>query len=142
MKRIVALILCLSLSLSCSGALALSELINPNVSQFCFYYMQYAMALSESVDDFSILEKLAFSAGKIGYFDHDARTGYTGQKVADGGASNQLGTCTLGVGAGLSNENLWYVTNLLSRSGLSDPAGECDLHDPGLRWPGRQPGRG
>lgn len=111
MKRIVALILCLTLSLSCSGALALSELINPNVSQFCFYYMQYAMALSESVDDFSILEKLAFSAGKIGYFDHDARTGYTGQKVADGGASNQLGTCTLGVGAGLSNENLWYVTN-------------------------------
>lgn len=114
MKRILALIVCLTLALSCSGALALEELINPNAEVLCSTYFMYTMALAESVENYGILENLTFSAGKIGYFPSDARTGYTGQKVADGGATNELGTCTLGVGAGIDNENLWYVTNTYS----------------------------
>lgn len=117
MKRIASLILCIILVLNFTGAFAaeLNELINPYAESFCTQYTLFTLLLcDDALNDINVLDNLAFSTGNIRYFSSDARKGYTGQKVADGGAMNELGTCTIGVGAGIDNEDLWYVTNTYS----------------------------
>lgn len=113
MKRIVSLLLCLFLACSAAGAFA-DELVNPYITTHCEMYIHFMLSAAESLNDMEFLDNFAFTAGKILYNRRDTRIGYTGQRVADGGAMNDLGTCTIGCGAGVDNEELWYVTNTFS----------------------------
>lgn len=48
--------------------------------------------------------------GSISYYEKNIRTGANGERVADGGAYSKQGTYMLGMGAGVDQEDLWYVT--------------------------------
>lgn len=134
MKRIISLLLCLTLTCSAVGAFA-AELVNPYVETYCNLYVKFMVSIAEDLGDPEFYDHFAFSSGKILYYPQDVRTGYTGQKVADGGTSNSLGTCTFGCGAGVDNENLWYVTNTFSAGADQLAITACALVMCYVAWP-------
>lgn len=48
--------------------------------------------------------------GSISYYEKNIRFGANGERVADGGTYSKQGTYMLGMGAGVDQEDLWYVT--------------------------------
>ena len=109
MKRIVSLILLSLLLLVSVPALGeYLELQNPTLLSWCDAYNAYYLAFMDSSDDFSGDSILL--GGNIVYDPTQTRKSYYGDAVADGGLTSTLGTYVVGMGAGVENEDLWYVS--------------------------------
>ncbi len=119
-KRIAALTAALVLACLAplSGALALSRLENPALTAWAdaFTVIQLAyMGENKAVD-------LTGTDGVIYYNAFENRISADGQRVADGATFSEDGNYMLGMGAGVNNDALWYVT-MTFRSG--GDAGLC-----------------
>lgn len=109
MKRIIALSLMLLLLLFGSCALAeYKELLNPNLDIWCNNYNSFFLSMFAEGGDYS--GDSILMGGKIIYDPTQTRVSYYGDAVADGGLSSTKGTYMVGMGAGVENEDLWYIS--------------------------------
>lgn len=82
---------------------------NPDIMKFAEHYAGFHLDLMSRDEPMFLSDNILFG-GKINYNEDDARVGYSGKKVADGAIYSEYGTFMIGCGAGIEDEDLWYVS--------------------------------
>ncbi|MDD3411716.1 MAG: hypothetical protein PHY12_13010 [Eubacteriales bacterium] len=108
-RRILAMLLIAAMLCTASAVCAeeLQTLTNP-------YITAWGQLYTEALNIEKMTDMALFSEPKIHYADSGVRnglkTGASGAVVANGGVHSQKETFTVGMGAGVDNPELWYVS--------------------------------
>ena len=110
MKRTLSLLLVTVLLLACASALgetAYEVLVNPTLAEWAEGFFTYNLMLLQN--EIYLSDNIIPSANII-YNPAYVRSGSDGQRIADGGVTSEEGTFSVGMGAGIDDETMWYVT--------------------------------
>ena len=117
MKKTLVLFVVLTMLMSVN--VKAESIENPNLVKWAEEYLSWHLTLMAQDEPVMLEDSMTFS-GRINYNEEDARTGYNGKKAADGGTYSENGTFSLGAGAGLDDDNLWYVSFTYEKNADSD----------------------
>ena len=115
MKRlltVLALVLALVLAVALLPLSAFAQdeyefVVNPNLELWSQYYQ--ALHLNMLADGEALSDSILPGA-RILYMENNVRRGSGGERVIDGGMTSEHGTFTIGMGAGVDDDALWYLS--------------------------------
>lgn len=120
MKTKKTLVLFVVLTILMSVNVKAESIENPNLVKWAESYLACHLTLLMQDEPVMLDDSMTFS-GKINYDESMIRWGNgSGKEVVDGGVGSAKGTFAIGAGAGLDDDNLWYVSFTYEKNVDSD----------------------